>query len=201
MKSKNIIQNFSLILNPNQMYLVEGVSGSGKSTLINLIAGYLRPTSGTIHVLGKDLGSVSEYRMARLRRRIGMISQSSNLLKDMTVIENVMMPLLLSGSSQRTAWDAAQNMLDRVGLLDKQDSSVLELSGGQEQRVAIARALVNGPDLILADEPTSDLDMGNAENVLSLCIEIVKERKIAMIWTTHHPIHSNLFDKRIVMPE
>ena len=200
MKSKNIIQNLSLILNQNQMCLVEGVSGSGKSTLINLIAGYLRPTSGTIHIFDKDLGSVSEYGMARLRRRIGMISQSSNLLKDMTVIENVMMPMLLSGSSRRTAWEAAQSMLDRVGLLDKQDNSVLELSGGQEQRVSIARALVNRPDLILADEPTSDLDMGNAENVLSLCIEIVKERKIAMIWTTHHPIHSNLFDKRIVMP-
>lgn len=196
---KNLIDGFSLSLEPDQMVLVQGVSGSGKSTLINLIGGYVKPNSGSIEVFGQDLSKISEHSMVKIRRRLGMIGQSSNLLKDMSVIENVMMPMLLDGKSSKEAWDESNKILDRVGLLDKQSRSVLELSGGEEQRVAIARALVNNPGLILADEATSSLDLINAENILSLCIEIIKERQIAMIWTTHHPLHANLFDKSVVM--
>jgi ABC-type lipoprotein export system ATPase subunit len=194
-----LIRDFSLLLNKNDKLMIDGVSGAGKSTLLNLIFGYLTPTSGTIILLGQDLSRISQYKMPYLRRKIGMITQFSTLLKDMTVIDNVAMPLFLAGHSKAVAHNRAEALLDRVRLGHKLHASVLDLSGGEEQRVSIARALSNQPSMILADEATANLDHENAENILQLCIEMSEEQGIPLIWTTHNPNHRYFFTKSVTL--
>ena len=194
-----LIRDFSMILNKNDKVMIDGVSGAGKSTLLNLIFGYLQPTSGKIFLLNQDLSKLNQYQMPYMRRKIGLITQFSTLLKDMNVLDNVAMPMLLDGKSSRAAYNRAESLLDRVKLSDKLYSSVLDLSGGEEQRVNIARALCNYPKMILADEATANLDTGNAENILQLCIEMSEEYQTPLLWTTHNPNHKYLFSKTITL--
>jgi len=194
-----IINDFNLTLHPEDIVLLEGPSGSGKSSLIHLIAGYLTPLGGKITLLDHNLSKTSEYQIARLRRRIGIITQFGSLLKDINVIDNVMMPLYIDGFSYEKAYPEALNMLEKVGLKHKANSSILELSGGEEQRVSIARALVKNPSIILADEATSSLDEENAENIFNLCLQMTRERRIPMIWASHDTRQRYLFNKIIKM--
>jgi putative ABC transport system ATP-binding protein len=165
-----------------------GPSGSGKSTLLNLIAGIDKPTAGVITVGGTDIAQLSEGELARWRAsQVGFIFQFYNLMPVLTAFENVELPLLLTALSRRERREHATAALDLVGLSDRSDHYPNELSGGQQQRVAIARALITDPVLIVADEPTGDLDRVTGEEVLSLLDRFNRELGKTIIMVTHDP--------------
>jgi len=165
-----------------------GPSGSGKSTLLHLIAAMDRPTAGEIRVLEDDLHSLGEREVARWRNRhIGFVFQQFNLLPVLTALENVELPLRLTRLSMREKREHAENALKLVGLGDRLHHLPRELSGGQEQRVAVARALVTDPDLILADEPTGNLDAASAQELLNLLAQLNQQFDKAIVMVTHDP--------------
>jgi putative ABC transport system ATP-binding protein len=165
-----------------------GPSGSGKTTLLNLIAGLDRPTSGSIEVAGKRLDGMSEGALARWRSStIGFVFQSYNLLPVLTALENVELPLLLTRLSSAERKKRSQTALRVVGLDDRTQHYPRQLSGGQEQRVAIARAIVNDPTIIVADEPTGDLDRQSADDVLVLLEKLNREMQKTILMVTHDP--------------
>jgi len=165
-----------------------GPSGSGKSTLLNLIAGLDKPTSGSAKVAGADLSSMGDGDLARFRsRHIGFIFQAYNLMPVLTAIENVELPLLLTKLSAADRRKRAQTALRVVGLEDRMGHYPRQLSGGQEQRVAIARAIVNDPTIIVADEPTGDLDRKAADDILTLMTKLNTEFKKTILMVTHDP--------------
>ncbi len=165
-----------------------GPSGSGKSTLLNLIAGIDQPSSGRIEIGGVDIASLSEGQLADWRaRNVGFIFQFYNLLPVLTALENVELPLLLTDLSARQRRAHAQAALEMVKLDDRMDHYPNELSGGQQQRVAIARALVSDPKLIVADEPTGDLDRHTGQEVLSLLDELNRNLGKTIVMVTHDP--------------
>lgn len=174
-----------------------GPSGSGKSTLLHLIAAMDRPTDGKIAVLGEDLRALSDSEIARWRNaHIGFIFQSFNLIPVLTARENVELPLNLTSLSSKERREHAETALKLVGLGDRLTHLPKQLSGGQEQRVAIARALVTDPDLILADEPTGNLDAASAQECLTLLSRLNKEYGKTIVMVTHDP-HAATFASRI----
>ncbi|GAA0744937.1 ABC transporter ATP-binding protein [Ideonella azotifigens] len=165
-----------------------GPSGSGKSTLLNLIAGIDQPSSGTIEIGGVDIATLSEGELADWRAaNVGFIFQFYNLLPVLTAFENVELPLLLTSLSARERGERVDAVLDMVGLTDRADHYPNELSGGQQQRVAIARALVTDPALIVADEPTGDLDRTTGGEVLALMDALVRDLGKTIVMVTHDP--------------
>lgn len=174
-----------------------GPSGSGKSTLLHLIAAMDRATSGEIEVLGEDLRSLTDSEIAVWRNaHIGFVFQSFNLLPVLNAIENVELPLNLTGLKKQERHDHAKNALELVGLGDRLTHLPRQLSGGQEQRVAIARAIVTDPDLILADEPTGNLDATSANEVLTMLSRLNKEFGKTIIMVTHDP-HAARFASKV----
>ncbi len=183
-----ILDGLDLDIAKGSFEALMGPSGSGKSTLLNLIAGLDRPTSGTISIGGKRIDQMSESQLARFRAdTIGFIFQSYNLLPVLTAIENVELPLLLTRVPSNERRQRAQTALRVVGLEDRGDHYPRQLSGGQEQRVAIARAIVNDPTLIVADEPTGDLDRKSADDILSLLEQLNRELGKTIVMVTHDP--------------
>jgi putative ABC transport system ATP-binding protein len=165
-----------------------GPSGSGKSTLLNLVAGIDKPTSGTIVVDGTDIAQLSEGELARWRSsEVGFIFQFYNLMPVLTAFDNVELPLLLTSLSRRQRREHVAAALELVGLSDRADHYPNELSGGQQQRVAIARALITDPALIVADEPTGDLDRTTGEEILALLDQFNRELGKTIIMVTHDP--------------
>jgi putative ABC transport system ATP-binding protein len=165
-----------------------GPSGSGKSTLLNLIAGLDRPTRGSAKIAGNELAAMGDGDLARFRsRHIGFIFQAYNLLPVLTALENVELPLLLTKLSSADRRKRAQIALRVVGLEDRMSHYPRQLSGGQEQRVAIARAIVNDPTIIVADEPTGDLDRKAADDILALLTKLNQEFKKTILMVTHDP--------------
>ena len=165
-----------------------GPSGSGKSTLLNLIAGIDKPSAGTIEIGGVDIAGLSEGELADWRAaNVGFIFQFYNLLPVLSAFDNVELPLLLTGLTARQRHERVAQMLQLVGLTDRADHYPSELSGGQQQRVAIARALVTDPVLIVADEPTGDLDRHTGEEVLSLLDQLVHQLGKTIVMVTHDP--------------
>ena len=165
-----------------------GPSGSGKSTLLNLIAGLDRPTSGSIEIAGKRLDKMGEGELSRWRANtIGFVFQSYNLMPVLTAVENVELPLLLTKVPSSERRKRAETALRVVGLEDRSKHYPRQLSGGQEQRVAIARAIVNDPTIIVADEPTGDLDRQSADDVLALLDKLNKELGKTIVMVTHDP--------------
>jgi putative ABC transport system ATP-binding protein len=163
-----------------------GPSGSGKSTLLNLIGGLDRPSRGDIQVDGLSLGTATEQELVRYRReRVGFIFQSFNLLPTLTAVENVETPMVLAEVSRSERRARATRLLESVGLGQRSSHKPNELSGGERQRVAIARALVNNPSLLLADEPTGNLDSKTGAAVLDLLCELVHKNKLTLIMVTH----------------
>jgi putative ABC transport system ATP-binding protein len=180
------LEDVDLEIPPGQFLAVVGPSGGGKSTLLHLLGGIDRPTSGVVSVGGRDLGALSDENLTLYRRReAGLVFQFFNLLPHITVRENVELPLALDGRSD--AARRAEELLDRVGLLQRAGAHPYELSGGEMQRIAIARALSSGARLLLADEPTGNLDSANGEQVLALLDEIRRERGVTLILATHSP--------------
>ncbi|MDD5298250.1 MAG: ABC transporter ATP-binding protein [Rhodocyclaceae bacterium] len=181
-----VLARISLDIAEGEFLALMGPSGSGKSTLLNLIAGLDRPDSGRIHVAGEDIVGLSEAQLADWRaRHIGFIFQFYNLMPVLTAQENVELPLLLTGLSARARRDRAELLLQLVGLSDRSDHRPSELSGGQQQRVAIARALVTDPTLIVADEPTGDLDRESAADILALLQRLNRDLNKTVVMVTH----------------
>ena len=165
-----------------------GPSGSGKSTLLNLVAGIDKPSSGTIEIGGVDIATLSDGQLADWRAaNVGFIFQFYNLMPVLTAFENVELPLLLTGLSARERRERVTQVLALVSLSDREDHYPNELSGGQQQRVAIARALVTDPAMIVADEPTGDLDRHTAEDVLTLLEQLVTDLGKTIVMVTHDP--------------
>lgn len=183
-----VLSGINVELLPGDYLALMGPSGSGKTTLLNLIAGLDRPTSGKVIVCDQDLGTSSEGDLARWRsRHIGFIFQMYNLIPVLTAYENVELPLTLTSLSRRQRDDHVKAALEVVGLADRMDHYPRQLSGGQEQRVSIARAIVTDPTLIVADEPTGDLDAKSAGEILNLMERLNTEFQKTIIMVTHDP--------------
>ncbi len=161
------LRDITLTVNKGDLIFLAGPSGAGKSTLLKMIAAMERPTSGTLTVSGQNIGKLKNASLPYLRRNLGLIFQEQRLLLDRSVLANVMLPLLVTGATKAEAEKRSRAALERVGLSEKIAAKPESLSGGEQQRVAIARAIVNRPQIILADEPTANLDRDNANYVLS----------------------------------
>jgi putative ABC transport system ATP-binding protein len=185
-----ILRGINLEVPEGESVAVLGVSGSGKTTLLNVIAGLDRPDDGTVYLAGANLYKISEVQRANLRAKyVGFVFQSYNLLPDMTVLQNVCLPAMARSSifrNRKQILSRALELLQYVGLGDRTTHVPLELSGGEQQRVALARALINNPKLILADEPTGNLDTETEELVLELLFRLVNEQKTSLVIVTHN---------------
>ena len=180
------VNSVSLEVRPGQFIAVVGRSGSGKTTLLNLIAGLDQATSGVVLFEGRDLSQMNEKELTEIRRhKIGFVFQSFGLLPLLSAFENVELPLRISGVRAREREQRARDALEMVGLTRRANHRPYELSGGEQQRVAIARAVVTEPPLILADEPTGELDSNNARSIFGLFREMVLDRGISVVAATH----------------
>ena len=189
----------NLTIEPGEFVALLGASGSGKSTLLNLIAGLDRPTSGSIDVLGRDLAKMTSEQLARYRREtVGMIFQSFNLIPTMKLEENVELPLRFAEVDRGERDKRVQESLERVGLVKRLGHRPPELSGGEQQRVAIARALVNRPALLLADEPTGNLDSKTGTEIMTLLRELNQSMGTTVIMVTHERALADQYASRSV---
>lgn len=178
------LSNVNLILNKNELTIIEGPSGSGKTTLLNIIGGLLKPSSGKILVNNKNIIEMNDNEKAYYRNKvIGFVFQAFYLEPNFTVYDNVEVPLIIAGIPKNERRKMILSTLDSVGLLDKEKMIASKLSGGEKQRVSIARAIVNNPEIILADEPTGNLDSKNGDMIMSLLKRISKEDKIVIVIT------------------
>jgi len=183
-----VLDGLNLEVTQGEFLALMGPSGSGKTTLLNLIAGIDRATSGRVIIAGTDLGPLSEGELARWRsRNVGFIFQFYNLIPVLNAVENVELPLLLTSLSKRERRERALTALSIVGLADRSKHYPRQLSGGQEQRVAIARAVVTDPTILVADEPTGDLDHQSAEEILTLMEIFNREFHKTIVMVTHDP--------------
>jgi len=199
--SVRAVNELSLSVANNEFLALLGSSGSGKSTLLNLIAGLDRPTSGSIFARGQNIASLNSLDLARYRRNtIGMIFQSFNLLPRMTLEENVELPLRLAEVDRADRPARVREALERVRLTHRLGHRPTELSGGEQQRVAIARALVNRPKILLADEPTGNLDSATGEAILTLLRELQSQLGMTIIMVTHErPLAEAFADRLAIM--
>ncbi len=182
----DVLRNVSFSINSGEMMAIVGSSGSGKSTLLHMLGGLDEPTSGEVIYEGRSLSTLTSSDKADLRNhQLGFIYQFHHLLPDFTALENTAMPLLIGGVKPAEAQDRALEMLAAVGLEQRSKHRPSELSGGERQRVAIARALVNRPSLVLADEPTGNLDQRTADNIFDLLGELNQRQKTAFLVVTH----------------
>jgi putative ABC transport system ATP-binding protein len=189
------LEHVSLAVEGGLFVALMGPSGSGKSTLLNLLSGIDRPSGGDVVVAGKRLNDLSEDELARWRsRHVGLIFQFYNLIPVLSALENVELPLLLTSLDRKERLRRARTALDVVGLAARARHVPAELSGGEQQRVAIARAIVTDPDLIIADEPTGDLDAKNADEILRMLLELSHELQKTVVMVTHDPRASEWVD-------
>ena len=180
------IKDVDLAVEKGSFIGVAGSSGSGKSTLMNLLGGHDSPTPGSIEFEGDQISRMDKDELARYRRHdVGMIFQSFNLIPSFTAVENVSLPLLFAGASKRERRERASELLDRVGLPLREEHRPSELSGGEQQRVAISRTLVNSPNILLADEPTGNLDSQTSNEIVELLAMINREQGLTVIMVSH----------------
>lgn len=195
-----VLKDISLTVNRGEFVAVMGASGSGKSTLLNVLGGLLAPDSGTVTVDGMDLGSMSDASLTVYRRdRVGFIFQMFNLVGTLNVEENILLPSLAGG--RRVAHAALDAMIEKVGLSHRRHAMPDTLSGGEQQRVAIARALVSGPALVLADEPTGNLDSENTRLMGDLFRDLHRAQGCAFVLVTHAPDVAMWADRVVVLKD
>ena len=181
-----ILKNLNFKINASEKIAILGSSGSGKSTLLHIIAGLDKPSEGNVFFNGNNISQLSENNKIRLRNtHIGFIYQSHHLLKDFSAIENVMMPFIVRRSHDRKSYNQAKKILKKLGLANRLNHFPYQMSGGERQRVAIARAVATSPDIILADEPTGNLDHKNATTVFESFLELAEDFKTAIVLVTH----------------
>lgn len=196
------LDNVSLRIGAGKFLAIMGASGSGKSTLLHLVAGLTTPSTGTVELFGQAISQMTDDQLTRFRRgNISLIFQTFNLLPTMTALENVCLPLLINGQSLDAVRPQAQQLLALVGLSEREQHRPDELSGGQQQRVAIARALINESPLILADEPTGNLDTKTGEEVLTLLRRLVTDHARTVVMVTHDPKAAAYADSAITLSD
>jgi len=194
------LDNVSLSIEEGQFVAIQGTSGSGKSTLLNMVGGLDHPSSGDVYFNAKPLGPLSKKEMARYRRySVGMIFQNFNLIPTMNAEENIKLALAFGGLRGAQRRKTAKDLLTRVGLADRLTHRPSELSGGEQQRVAIARALANNPKVLLADEPTGNLDSTRAHELLGLLREMVTRDSLTILMVTHDRELAGSFADRIIL--
>jgi putative ABC transport system ATP-binding protein len=193
------LMDVSLSLKEGEFLGVAGPSGSGKSTLMNLLGGLDRPSSGSIKVQGKSISALNKEELALYRRyQVGMIFQSFNLISSYTALENVAFPLLFAGVAKKDRARRAEEMLTKVGLHPRKDHRPSELSGGEQQRVAIARSLINQPKILLADEPTGNLDTKTSRQIVQTLSDLNKDHGLTVIMISHEePLLAEFADEVI----
>jgi lipoprotein-releasing system ATP-binding protein len=181
-----VLKDINLVVAEGTTVIISGESGSGKSTLLNLIAGMDTPTSGKIFIRNTEVTALSEEMITQFRRQtVGFIFQFHFLLKGFNALENVMMPAFIAGVPGKKAKKRAEQLLEDVNLWQRRNHYLVQLSGGERQRVAVARSLMNNPDIIIADEPTGNLDEKNSKNVEDILFSLVERYKKTMILVTH----------------
>ena len=196
------VDGVSLSVNEGELVAILGASGSGKSTLLGLLGGLDNPTSGRVEVGGVDITSMGEGELAEIRNeKIGFVFQFFNLIQTLTAVENVELPIQFSRNGRSHSRKRAEDLLRLVGLDHRLDHRPGQLSGGEQQRVAIARALANGPDLILADEPTGNLDSGIGQAVLQALLDARTETGTTLVLVTHDSDVAALADRSVTMKD
>ena len=194
------LDGVSLDVKSGEFVGVMGRSGSGKSTLLNMLAGLESPTDGFLEIDGEPVGILSERKRIQFRRNsIGFVFQSYNLMPQYTTLENVALPLAIRGVSKRVCDELAEEALYRVGLQDNLRHRPSELSGGEQQRVGIARAIIAKPPIVLADEPTGNLDTKTSDEVMQLLTELFREEKTTFVLVTHDPEMRRYMDRTICL--
>jgi lipoprotein-releasing system ATP-binding protein len=197
-----VLQGVDLAVAPAERLAIIGASGSGKTTLLQIMGGLDEPTEGQVYVHGSAMQGISEARKGELRNRyIGFVYQFHHLLPEFTAEENVAMPLLIRREAKADALASARALLGRVGLGERLMHKPGELSGGERQRAAVARALITRPQLVLADEPTGNLDAGNGEHVLGLMLELNEELRTSLIIVTHDHSIAARMDRVLVLED
>ena len=197
-----VLRGVDLKIAPAERVAIIGASGSGKTTLLQIMGGLDHPTGGQVLVNGEAMHDASETEKGELRNRyIGFVYQFHHLLPEFSAEENVAMPLLIRRETRATALDSARELLARVGLGERLTHKPGELSGGERQRAAVARALITRPQLVLADEPTGNLDAGNGEHVLSLMLELNSELRTSLVIVTHDASIAKRMDRILVLED
>lgn len=198
----SVLKNISLKIYKGEFIAITGASGSGKSTLLNILSGLDSPSSGEIRYHGKTISSFSDNALSNFRNQtIGFIFQSYNLQPFLSVYDNIAIPAYLKNLKRAQIEPKVDSLLKIMGLEDKRDHQISELSGGQCQRVAIARALINDPSVIFADEPTGNLDSQNTENIISILRHINQNFHITIILVTHEASIANLADRLLTIKD
>lgn len=183
-----VLRGIDFTLNPGELVAIQGPSGSGKSTLLHILGTLDRPTDGEVKVFAEDTTRQSDNELSNLRcKKIGFIFQFHHLIPELTALENVMLPLLIAGQSNPRAYQRGLDILSKIGLAGRIDHTPNKLSGGERQRVAIARAMANKPPIVLADEPTGNLDHKTGELAMQELIQMVKEDRSGLVVVTHNP--------------
>lgn len=197
-----VLKQVSFSMQPSELVAIVGSSGSGKSTLLHTLGGLDQPTSGEVFIKGQSLQQMSPNALAKLRNQyLGFVYQFHHLMADFTALENVMMPMLIGQQNKTEAQDRAEQILSAVGLQHRISHRPSALSGGERQRVAIARALVNNPALVLADEPTGNLDHKTTESIFELIQQLNQEKQIAFLLVTHDLSLAEKLNRRLIMQD
>ncbi|MCT8565716.1 lipoprotein-releasing ABC transporter ATP-binding protein LolD [Glaesserella parasuis] len=197
-----VLKNVSFSMNAGELVAIVGSSGSGKSTLLHTLGGLDQPSDGEVFIKGQSLQKLSSNALAKLRNQhLGFVYQFHHLMADFSALENVMMPMLIGQQNKTEAKDRAEKMLQAVGLAHRITHRPSALSGGERQRVAIARALVNDPALVLADEPTGNLDQKTTESIFELIQRLNQEQQIAFLLVTHDLNLAHKLNRRLIMQD
>ncbi|QLB21097.1 lipoprotein releasing system, ATP-binding protein [Vespertiliibacter pulmonis] len=197
-----VLKDVTFSMNERELVAIVGSSGSGKSTLLHTLGGLDQPSEGNVFIKGQSLQALSSNALAKLRNQhLGFVYQFHHLMADFSALENVMMPMLIGQQNKSEARDRAEKMLQAVGLSHRIAHRPSALSGGERQRVAIARALVNNPALVLADEPTGNLDHKTTESIFDLIKQLNQEQGIAFLLVTHDLSLADKLDRRLIMKD